>query len=42
METYVVLLAQLLGEGSAHDGAALVRGGLEVSGAALAAGGGNH
>lgn len=39
---YVVLLTELLGEGSAHDGAALVGGSLEVSGAALAAGGGNH
>jgi hypothetical protein len=34
----VVLLAELLGEGSAHDNTALVRGSLEVSSTALAAG----
>lgn len=37
----VVLLAQLLAKGSAHDDTALARAGLEVSGTALAAGGGN-
>lgn len=36
-ETYVVLLAKLLAEGSAHDGAALAGGSLEVSRTALAA-----
>ena len=36
--TYVVLLTELLGEGSAHDNTALVRGSLEVSGTALASG----
>lgn len=36
--TNVVLLTELLGEGSAHDNAALGGGGLEVSSAALAAG----
>lgn len=35
--SYVVLLAELLAEGGAHDDTALVRGRLEVSGAALAA-----
>ena len=37
-ETYVVLLTELLAEGSAHDDTALAGGSLEVSGAALAAG----
>jgi hypothetical protein len=37
--TYVVLLTELLGEGSAEDDTALAGGGLEVSSAALAAGG---
>jgi hypothetical protein len=41
-ESYVVLLTELLAEGSTHDGTALGRGGLVVSGAALAAGGGDH
>jgi hypothetical protein len=39
---YVVLLTQLLAEGSAHDDTALARGSLEVSGTALAAGRGDH
>lgn len=38
IETYVVLLTELLAEGSAHDDTALAGGSLEVSGAALAAG----
>jgi hypothetical protein len=38
----VVLLTQLLAEGSAHDDTALARGSLEVSGTALAAGRGDH
>lgn len=37
LQTYVVLLAQLLAEGSAHDDTALAGGSLEVGGAALAA-----
>lgn len=37
--TNVVLLAQLLAKGSAHDDTALARAGLEVSGTALAPGG---
>ena len=36
--THVVLLTELLGERSAHDDTALVRGSLEVSGTALASG----
>lgn len=39
-ETNVVLLAQLLAKGSAHDDTALAGAGLEVSGTALAPGGG--
>ena len=35
-ETYIVLFAELLGEGSAHDDTALAGGSLEVSGTALA------
>lgn len=42
IETYVVLLTELLGERSAHDGTALVRGSTVVSGAALAARRGDH
>jgi hypothetical protein len=38
IKTNVVLLTELLGEGSAHDNTALVRGSLEVSSTALAAG----
>lgn len=41
-ETNVVLLAQLLAEGSAHDDTALAGGSLEVSGTALATRGRNH
>lgn len=37
-KTYIVLLAQLLAQGSAHDDTALAGGGLEVSGTALASG----
>lgn len=36
VQTHVVLLTELLGERSAHDDTALVRGSLEVSGTALA------
>lgn len=38
---YVVLLAQLLGEGRAHDGAALMGRSVEVAGTGLAPGGVN-
>ena len=40
--TYVVLLTELLGEGSAHDGTALGGVSLVVSGTALATRGRNH
>jgi hypothetical protein len=41
-KTYVVLLTELLGEGSAHDGTALGGVSLVVSGTALATRGRNH
>ena len=39
LDTYVVLLAQLLGKGRTHDGAALVGRSIEVAGTGLAPGG---